>query len=156
MSFASLVVHIPHVRGFSFVEELRKLCISLEAEPGPCSKAILLFLGCSSLDLSLYPLTSLIINCLNLPFGTQGRCWMRSLLPANKGQRALKSFCAHEPRRVLLGFKTKPHFTPRPALGGGWWLHAEHRIPGRLSYYLTIHQSEESHTPCSSHPKFSL
>ena len=42
MSFASLVVHIPHVRGFSFVEELRKLCISLEAEPGPCSKAMLL------------------------------------------------------------------------------------------------------------------
>ena len=39
--------------------------------------------------LSLHPLPSLISNCLNLPFGTQG---------------TQKGFCAQEPHRVLLSF----------------------------------------------------
>ena len=118
MSFASLVVHIPHVRGFSFVEELRKLCISLEAEPGPCSKAILLFLGCSSLVSASPPFPDQ--QLFESAFWDTGKVLNVESTPCNKEQRALKSFCAHEPHRVLLGFKTKPPFTPRSALGGGW------------------------------------
>ena len=49
------------------------LCVSLEVEPGPCPKAALLFLGCPSLVFASFP--SGISNCLNLPFGTQGRSW---------------------------------------------------------------------------------
>ena len=40
-------------------------------EPGPCPKAALLFLDCPSLASPFPP--ALISNCLNLPFGTQGR-----------------------------------------------------------------------------------
>ena len=46
------------------------LCESLEVEPGPCPKAILLFLDCPSLVSSSPSLTS---NCLNLPFRTHRR-----------------------------------------------------------------------------------
>ena len=47
------------------------LCVSLEAEPGPCPKAAVLFLDCSFLDPA--SLSSLISYCLNLPFGTRER-----------------------------------------------------------------------------------
>ena len=50
-----------------------------EAEPGSCPKAALLFLGYSSLV--LHPLSSLIINCLNLSFRTQGRSWRLESVP---------------------------------------------------------------------------
>ena len=42
--------HLPFVEGFSSIKSLKiLLCVSLEAEPGPCPKSALLFLGCSSL-----------------------------------------------------------------------------------------------------------
>ena len=55
------------------------LCVSLEVEPASCPKAALLFFDCSSLVLESLP--SLISNCLNLPFGTQGRSWRLEPIP---------------------------------------------------------------------------
>ena len=46
-------------------------CVSLEVEPTP--KQQYCFLAVSTL--SLHPPSSLISNCLNLPFGTQGKSW---------------------------------------------------------------------------------
>ena len=46
-------------------------CISLEEEPGLCPKGALLFLTAPPLFLHCLP--SPISNCLNLPFGNQGR-----------------------------------------------------------------------------------
>ena len=55
--------------GFSSVKSSKiLLCISLEGEPGPYPKATLLSFDCPS-----NPLPPLISNCLNPPFGTQGR-----------------------------------------------------------------------------------
>ena len=69
------VVNIFHLVGVVVLQKSSKIliCISLEEDPGPCSKAALLFFDYSSL--SLHPLPSSISNCLNLPFGTQGRSW---------------------------------------------------------------------------------
>ena len=55
------------------VEELRVVlfCIFLEGEPGPCLSQHHCFLSAPALFLQSLP--SLISNCLNLPFGTQGR-----------------------------------------------------------------------------------
>ena len=50
------------------------LCVSLEGEPGPCPKAARFF-SLTIPPLSLHPLLSMISNCLNLPFGIQGRSW---------------------------------------------------------------------------------
>ena len=48
--------------------------------------------------LLLYPLPSLISNCLNLPFGIQAR--------SRRVNEALwKGFCVQEPHRVLLVFQ---------------------------------------------------
>jgi len=47
---------IPFVGGLGSIKSSKTL-LSLEAEPGPCPKATLLILGCSSL--SLHPLSSL-------------------------------------------------------------------------------------------------
>ena len=55
------------------------LCVSLEGEPGLCPKAALLFLAVP--PLSLYPLSSLIRGCSNLPFGIQGRSWRLESIP---------------------------------------------------------------------------
>ena len=58
------------VGGFSSIKSLKILiCVSLEAEPGPCSKAALLFLSCSSGVSASSPFP--ISNCSNLPFGTR-------------------------------------------------------------------------------------
>ena len=55
------VVNISHLLGVLVLQTSSKvlLCVSLEVEPGPCSKAA--------------SLTSLISSCL--PFETQGRSW---------------------------------------------------------------------------------
>ena len=63
--------------------------------------------GCSLL--SLNPLLSLISNCLNLTFGTQGRSWRLeaggcSLFPTNKEQETWKGFYAQDHHRLLLSF----------------------------------------------------
>ena len=44
------MLQLPFVGGFSSVKSSKiVLCAPLEAEPGPCPKAALLFLDCSSL-----------------------------------------------------------------------------------------------------------
>ena len=50
------------------------LCICLEAEPGPCPKAALLLL-LTVPPLSPHPLPFMFSNCLNPPFGSQGKSW---------------------------------------------------------------------------------
>ena len=57
--------------GVPFLQKNSKmLCILLEEEPGPCPKAAPPLIAP---PLVLHPLPFLISNCLNLPFGTQGR-----------------------------------------------------------------------------------
>ena len=71
-----------HLLGVLVLQEDSKIrwsCVFLEEEPGPCSKAALLFLVCYSL--SLHPLPSFISNCLNLSFRTQGKLWRLKLIP---------------------------------------------------------------------------
>ena len=69
------IVNIFHlVRGSVSAKQLKiLLCVSLEGEPGPCSKLDHRFLTAPLF--SPRPLPFLITNCLNLPFGTQGRSW---------------------------------------------------------------------------------
>ena len=54
---------------FNSIKGLKTFCVSLEVEPTP--KQQYCFLAVSTL--SLHPLSSLISNCLNPPFGPQGR-----------------------------------------------------------------------------------
>ena len=54
-----------------------------EIAPGPCPKAALCFLA--NPPVSLRPLPSLISNCLNLPFGNQGRSWRLVSVPYKQG-----------------------------------------------------------------------
>ena len=64
-----------HLLGFSLVKSSKILLpVLLEAEPGPNPRLHYCFLAAPPLSLPLLP--SLISNCLNLPFGTQGRSWM--------------------------------------------------------------------------------
>ena len=71
-------------QGFSFLKSPQfLLCVSLAVKPRPWPKAAQLFLG--SPPLALYPLPSLIINCLNLPFGTQVRSWGLQSVPYKQG-----------------------------------------------------------------------
>ena len=85
------VVNIFHLLEVLVLQKSSKilLCVSLEAEPGPCPRAALLFLNSSSLV--SHPLPSLISNCLNLPFGTRGRSRRLneaySLQTRNRGHR---------------------------------------------------------------------
>ena len=70
---------------------------------GPAPRLYYCFLAAP--PLSLHPLSSLISNCLNLPFGTQGRSWRLESLPyKNWGQ---KGSHPQEPHSVLLGFTTE-------------------------------------------------
>ena len=67
--------NIFHLAGGSVSAKQLKilLCVSLEGEPEPCPK---LHRCCLTAPLfSPHPLPFLISNCLNLPFGTQGRSW---------------------------------------------------------------------------------
>ena len=92
-----------HLLGFRSVKNSKILsCESLEAEPGPCPKAALLFLGCSSL--SLHPFPPLVSNCSNLPFGTQGSSWRLESVPYKQGTGDTERLLAQEPHRVLLDF----------------------------------------------------
>ena len=59
------------------------LCVSLEANQGPAPRLHYCFLAAP--PLSLHPLPSLISNCLNLPFGTQGRSWRLECVPYKQG-----------------------------------------------------------------------
>ena len=61
--------HLPFVGGFSSINRSKILLrVSHQAEPGPCPKAALLFLGCSSL--SLHPLPpSWLATVWILPLG---------------------------------------------------------------------------------------
>ena len=97
------VVNIFHLLEVLVLQKSSKilLCVSLEAEPGPCPKAALLFLDCSSS--SLHPLPSLISNHLNLPFGTQGKSQRLKPIPY-KQEMGYTGFCAQEPLRILLNF----------------------------------------------------
>ena len=76
----SMLLTSPTWWGFQYLQNSSKILlrISHEGEPGPYPKAALSFLDCS---LSLHPLPSLISNCLNLPFGTQGRSWRLESVP---------------------------------------------------------------------------
>ena len=66
---------ILHFLDFNSIKGLKTwLCVSLEGEPGPCPKAVLLFLGFPSLFYAYFPFTD-FSNCSNLPFGTQGESW---------------------------------------------------------------------------------
>ena len=64
--------HLAFLGGFSFINSIKiLLCVSLGSEPPQvCTNC---FLTVS--PLSLHPLPSVISNCLNLPFGAQGRSW---------------------------------------------------------------------------------
>ena len=71
---------------FNSTKGLKTLsCVSLEAEPGPCPKAALLFSVCPSFYFASHPFPSRISNCSNLPFGTPGRSWR--LESRNGGQK---------------------------------------------------------------------
>ena len=61
-------------------------------------------------SLSVHPLPSLISNCSNMPFGTQGRSWRleTSLQTRNGGTQ--KGFHAQDPHRVLLIFSISKVF----------------------------------------------
>ena len=61
--------------GFQYLQNSSKtlLCISLRRNQDPAPRLHCCFLTVP--PLSLHPLPSLISNCLNLPFGTQGRSW---------------------------------------------------------------------------------
>ena len=67
------VVNIFHLVGVLVLQKSWKilLCVSLEGEPDPAPRLRYCFL--TAPPLSLHPLPSLISNCLNLPFGIQGR-----------------------------------------------------------------------------------
>ena len=77
------------------------LCIFLEEEPGPCPKAALLFLDCSSL---VSPLPSLISNYLYLLSWNLRRCRRlnETCFPQKKKKKG--------GRRVLLHFNTRVVF----------------------------------------------
>ena len=68
---------LPFVGGFSSTEGLKDVVgIFPEEEPGPCPKAALLSLDCSSLVSASPPFPD-----QHLPFGTQGRSWRLELIP---------------------------------------------------------------------------
>ena len=81
----------------------------LEKEPGPCFKAALLFLDCSSLDssstLSLPGLTAVQICSLELGEGHGGWCLFY------KKWGTWKDFCAQEPQSLPFSFTSK-HVDP--------------------------------------------
>ena len=57
--------------------------------------------------LFLYPLPSLISNCLNTPIGTQGRSRRLNeayILQTRKGEHRTEQICTPEPHKVLLSF----------------------------------------------------
>lgn len=98
-------VNIFYLLGVLVLQKVSKilLCVSLEAEPGPCPKAAVLFLDCSFLDPA--SLSSLISYCLNLPFRTQGKSWKLKLIYGNQKMGDTEKFVwrsPHGPAQFLL------------------------------------------------------
>ena len=66
--------------------------------------------GCTNnrlFPLFLYPLTSLISNCLYLPFGTQGRSWgWMKPISYRQEMENTEQICTLEPHGVLLSFNS--------------------------------------------------
>ena len=91
---------------FQYLQNSSKIlfCISLEGEPGPCPKAVLLFLDYSSLVSASSPFPNL--ELFELAHWNSGKVMeaVWSLFPVIKKQGTQKDFCAQEPHRVLLGF----------------------------------------------------
>ena len=75
------VVNIFHLLGFSFCRRAQRYCYvyPLRRNQDPAPRLCYCFLTVP--PLSLHPLPSLISNCLNLPFGTQGRSWRLKPIP---------------------------------------------------------------------------
>ena len=72
---------LPSGGSFSSSEELKDIVvyIPLGGNQDPAPRVHYCFL--TTPHLSLHPLLSLISNCLNLPFGTQGRGYRKSFVP---------------------------------------------------------------------------
>ena len=79
-------------------KKLKDIVISV-CWDGPCHRATILFLGCSSLSLA-----TVWICPLELREG-HGGC---SVLPTNEKQGTQKGFQGREPHRILLGFSMSP------------------------------------------------
>ena len=79
------------------------LCLFLEEEPGPCPMLHYSFL--ISPPLFLHSLTSLISNCLNLPFATQGRSRRlnETYFPQTRNGGHRNDLYLGGPQRALLG-----------------------------------------------------
>ena len=70
-------------------------CVSLEVGPGPVPRLHYCFLVVPSLP--LHPLPSLINNCSNLPFGTQGRSSRLESVPYKQETRDRKALMSRSP-----------------------------------------------------------
>ena len=84
------------------------LCVSLEREPGPCPKSILLFLDCSSL---VFAFPSFPDQQLFEPDPWNSGKAMKaevSPFPKNRKWGIQKGFCAQEPLRALLYYSCTP------------------------------------------------
>ena len=81
MKRASSVVNIFHLVGALVLQKSAKVlfCVSLEGSQDPAPRLHCCFL--TALPWSLHPLPSLISNCLNLHFGTQGRGHRKAFVP---------------------------------------------------------------------------
>ena len=96
-----------HLLGFFLVYKGTKtlFCVSCKVEPGPCPKASLLFLDCSSFVST--SLSSLISSCLDLPFGTQGRSWRLDSIPNKQEMGDTDKFPCPGSPQVTLSFNIK-------------------------------------------------
>ena len=97
------LVNISHMVGVQYLHNsLKILFISLQVEPGPWPKAVLLFLLTAS-PLYLHSLTSIISSCRNLPLELrEGHGGRKKTISCNQKWGTQKSFCAQAPHRVLL------------------------------------------------------
>ena len=103
----TMLHHVVNTFHFQWVLVLQKswklsLCISLEEEPELCPKAPTIVSWLFS--------PSLVINCLNLPFGSQGRSWRLDetyFIQKKKCWGTQKNFLAQKPHRVLLSFSDR-------------------------------------------------
>ena len=91
------LLHLPFIKVFSSIESSKDVMCITWGEPGLCPKVALLFLGGSSLSLHLLP--SLISNCSNLPFRTQGRSRRLESVPYKQETGDRKASVPRNPRR---------------------------------------------------------
>ena len=80
------------------------LWVSLEREPGSCSKAVLLFLDCSSLVFASPPFPDQHLS--ELVPRNSGKSMEAEWDPVRKNKKwgTQKGFCAQEPHRALPGY----------------------------------------------------